>query len=283
MIFERNEPYMRLWKKILVLVAAAVTILVIGGIAVYKFIVVPKYIEPVLITASSALRNADVQDAITEIAEDLADRGIINEATLKNYMRQARKYTSAEKSSTSVYSSRTNMFNEDKPLVDENSVGQRINTGNDNDTTLTAQTSRSSLGVNTVRSSEDSDGYARINETYSNKFNTDHSDDVNTDEEPEMLTLDQQASEELSPKAKEAISSSRANSLYNKIINAMSMHERTVFFSVIGKADTDKLMSLYKNSDRSGAKEYLQSILSSDEYAEAVDIFFRYAPLLLEE
>lgn len=283
MIFERNEPYMRLWKKILVLVAAALAILGVGGISVYKFIVVPKYIEPVLITASSALRNADVQDAITEIAEDLADRGIINEATLKNYMRQARKYTSAEKSSNAVYSSKINMMNEEKPLADESSVGERINTGNSNDTTLTAQTSRSSLGVNTVRSSEDAEGYARVNETYSNKFNTDHSDDVNADEEPEMLTLDQQTSEELSPEAKEAISSSRANSLYNKIINAMSMHERTVFFSVIGKADTDKLMSLYKNSDRSGAKEYLQSILSSDEYAEAVDIFFRYAPLLLEE
>lgn len=59
------------------------------------------------------------------------------------------------------------------------------------------------------------------------------------------------------------------------------MSGKSIFFSVIRKADTNKLLEL--RNDKLGAKEYLQSILDNDEYSKAVEIFYKYAPMLYEE
>ena len=80
-----------------------------------------------------------------------------------------------------------------------------------------------------------------------------------------------------------AVSDTRAGILYNKIMSAMTASERAVFFSVVAKTDVNQLMQMYKTSNKSGAKQYLQSVLESNEYSEAVEIFFKYAPLLIEE
>ena len=39
------------------------------------------------------------------------------------------------------------------------------------------------------------------------------------------------------------------------------------YSSVLKKTDVNKMMQMYKTSDKSGAKQYLQSVLENDEYS----------------
>ena len=277
---------MSLWKKIVLIVIAVIAVLAIGGVSLYNFVIVPRYIEPVIASASEALRDSEIQDVITDVAEDLVDRGVIDETTFNNYMRQAEKYTSESASSGTVSSS----YSSGSGRVTSGTSSADVNDEEDtaagyDETTVQSQSARSSLGVANVRTSEDGDSEAKVNESYSRKYSTsnDEEEEQAALEEEQQYTFDQGTSEELDPEVQEAISESRAKRIYDRIMSAMTMHERAVFFSVIERADTNTLMTMYNTSDKEGAKEYLQSILSNDEYSEAVEIFFKYAPMLLEE
>ena len=280
---------MSLWKKIVLIVIAAIAVLAIGGVSLYNFVIVPRYIEPVIASASEALKDAEIQDVITDVAKDLVDRGVIDETTFENYMREAEKYTSAGASSGAMSSSSEYSLNTDRAASETDSVNSSGADGNAadsyNETTIQTQSARSALGMANVRTSEDNDSEARVNESYSRKYSTnnDEEEEQAALEEEQLYAFNEDTSEELDPETQAAISESRAERLYDRIMSAMTMHERAVFFSVIERADTNTLMTMYNTSDKEGAKEYLQSILSNDEYSEAVEIFFKYAPMLLEE
>lgn len=278
---------MSLWKKIVIIAAAVIVVLAIGGVSLYKFVIVPKYIEPVIVSASEALKDSEIQDMITDVAKDLVDRGVIDEETFDNYMRQAEKYTSEGVASSARTSSSYSGRNSNSVSGSSTESGSADGRESENydETTVQSQSARSSLGVANVRTSDDEDTEAKVNESYSKKYSTsnDEEEEQAALEEEQQYTFDQGDSEELDPAVQEAISESRAERIYDRIMSAMTLHERTVFWSVMERADTNKLITLYNNSDKEGAKEYLQSILNNDEYSEAVEIFFKYAPLLLEE
>ncbi|HIT84529.1 MAG TPA: hypothetical protein IAA60_01355 [Candidatus Ornithomonoglobus intestinigallinarum] len=268
---------MTLWKKIVLLVIAAAAVIAAGGAAVYNWIIVPKYIEPVIASASEALRDEDVQDVLTDVAQDLVRRGVIDETTFNNYMRQAEKYTAETETERETGGRDRTSIPSAEPQTDGGTDAV-------DDTMIQAQTARSSLGVANVRTSEDADGEAKINDSYSKRFGTEEreADERRQEEEIERYTLDQESAEELDPSVQEALDETRAKRIYDRIMAAMSAHEKAVFWSVMGQTDADTLLSLYQTGDESGAKEYLRSVLSDDEYSEAVAIFFKYAPMLME-
>lgn len=285
---------MSLWKKILLTAAAAVAVLAAGGAALYHFVIVPKYIEPVIASAADALKDSEIQDMITDVAEDLAGRGVIDEETFENYMRKAEKYTSAGAASEAASELRGRYSSSGRTASGTGRVSSAAEEETESrgeeeldETTVQSQSAKSSLGVANIKTSEGVDpADAKINESYSSKFSAEGRREEQLEEDlefEEQYTFDEGEEEELDPAVQEALSESRAKRIYQNIMSAMSLHERTVFWSVIEKADTDRLMTMYQTSDEEGAKEYLKSILNNDEYSEAVEIFFKYAPLLLEE
>ncbi len=259
---------MSLAKKIVLIAVAVIAALTVSGMTVYKLIIVPKYIEPLLDSAAEMMKDSDVQDTVTSIAKDLADRGVLDENTFREYMRKSRQYTS---------SSMTSDSSNDMPVS-----GERINTSsvydeNNSSEETDKENLGSSLGIERARVLEKSDtSEAKVNESYSKRFNENNLSDGDWIENGRYTLDDAVSGEKINTADK-----SRASNLYDKIVGAMSMSERSVFFSVIGKADTNKLLEL--RNDKQGAKEYLQSILDNDEYAKAVAIFYKYAPLLYEE
>lgn len=261
---------MSLAKKIILIAVAAVAALTVGGMSVYKFIIVPKYIEPLLDSAAEMMKDDDVRDTVTSIAEDLADRGVLDENTFREYMKKSRQYENSSKMSDTLA--------EDMPVS-----GERINTSSvydENDSEEEKESLDSSLGIERARVLEKSDtSEARVNESYSKRFNENNSNEESLTENDRYTLNDAVEGEKISKT--DNSSKNRASRLYDKIVGAMSASERKVFFGVIGKADTNKLLEL--RSDKQGAKEYLQSILDNDEYAKAVEIFYKYAPLLYEE
>ena len=262
---------MSLAKKIVLITVAAVAALTVSGMSIYKLIIVPKYIEPLLDSAAEMMKDSDVRNTITSIAADLADRGVLDENTFKEYMRKSRQYAS---------SSMTSDSSDDMPVS-----GERINTSSVYDENTSSEESdkenlSSSLGIERARVLEKSDtSEAKVNESYSKRFNENNLSDGDWIENGRYTLDDAISGGKIN--TTNTTDKSRASKLYDKIVGAMSMSEKSVFFSVIGKADTNKLLEL--RNDKQGAKEYLQSILDNDEYSEAVAIFYKYAPMLYEE
>lgn len=274
---------MKNWKRILVLVVTVIMLLGIGGFSLYKYVIVPKYIEPVLVSMSTVMRDPDVQDTIVDIADKLSEDGVIDENILKNYLRKAKRYTTEERiamSGTRISKSSNEETSDTKTK--------------DNENLTDAQYAKSVLGITDVKTDASNTKEARVNESYSSKYSAynQENDDVLASEYDQDSEIDEIQREYLdteskvdtiSPEVNKAVSDTRAGILYDKIMKAMSASERAVFFSVVAKTDVNKMMQLYKSSDKSGAKQYLQSVLENDEYSNAVEIFFKYAPLLIEE
>lgn len=252
------------WKKIVLIVVVAGVLLFAAGMSIYKFVIIPKYIEPVLISASSALRDSDVQDIMIKIAQELEEKGVIDKATLRNYTNKANQYSNS-----------VNYDMDAEPEYDDQ--GRASTTKSENDT-VTAKAGKSSIGIKTIKVNDSDATEGASSERYSQEFNMSNSAEQYISAEEKNLVLDKNGDNTVTGE----ISSSRANSLYNRIMDAMTAHEKSVFFGVLAKADTSELLEVYKAGDKSDAKEYLQSILSSAEYSEAVSIFYKYAPMLME-
>lgn len=251
---------MKLWKKILIIVAAILIVLSAVGGCVYKFYIVPKYIEPALEFVSTALMNSEYQDALSDLANELVRDGILDEYTAKTYLRKSRKYTSI---------GRNEIGSSNKEISDEELLDDILNDDEDKrDENVLTGTSRTSIGIETVKSdadypNEEHSGY----HTYSEK-----QDAINKNKEDDYANTDV---------IEFTTDNTNTNQgLYNKIFSAMKPSERTVFLSVISQVDVTELISLYNMGDKAGVKEHLRSRLSDEQYQKAVDIFYKYAPLL---
>ena len=157
---------MQNWKRVLLLVAVVIALLASGGAALYKFIIVPKYIEPILVSVSDVMRDPDIQDTIVNVADDLSDKGVIDENVLKNYLRKAKRYTTAER--VAMSGTRTT-----KSSSTDNS---EKNTNNDEKIT-DAQYAKSVLGIDEMSLSSNNTENARVNESYSSKYSSYNNDD----------------------------------------------------------------------------------------------------------
>lgn len=260
---------MELWKKILIVVASVLLVFLSIAIGVYNFYIVPKYIEPALEFASSALMNPEYQDLLSELAGDLMDEGILDQYTAKTYLRKSRKYTSVGR----------NYASSNKNSFDDIDIDDIFNKDEDEeekkrDTNLLIGTKRTSIGIEMIRSDNDfpdaePSGYHSYSEKQDIIDQNKEADDITPDNEEnnvgDELTFEDDNS---------------GNGLYSKIFKAMKQHERATFLSVISKVDITEIISLYNMGDKTGIKQHLQSRLSEEQYKEALDIFYRYAPLL---
>ncbi len=253
---------MKLWKKILIIIAAVLVVLSAVGACVYKFYIVPKYIEPALEFVSTALMNSEYQDALSDLANELVEDGILDEYTAKTYLRKSRKYTSV---------GRNEIGNSKKDKLDSESLEDIMNDDTDEnrrEENVFAGTSRTKIRIEVVKSDADypNEEYSGYH-TYSEKQDT-----INKNKEDDYANTDV---------IEFTTDNTNTNQgLYNKIFSAMKPHERTVFLSVISQVDVTELISLYNMGDKAGVKEHLRSHLSDEQYKNAVDIFYKYSPLL---
>ena len=77
---------MKRWKIILISVILALLLLGGGGICVYRFFIVPRYLEPLLQTAVTILESEEVQKEISSLVKDFSDQGLLDEELLKQYL-----------------------------------------------------------------------------------------------------------------------------------------------------------------------------------------------------
>ncbi len=77
---------MKKWQKILIGAVTAAAVLAAGAAIIFKTVVVPKYIEPILETAALVLNDDDVKKDIAALAEEYAKKGLIDKNLVEKYM-----------------------------------------------------------------------------------------------------------------------------------------------------------------------------------------------------
>lgn len=77
---------MKRWKIVLIAAIPTLALLIGGGVCVFRFFIVPRYVEPLLETAATILESEEVQKEISELARDFADQGLLDDELLKQYL-----------------------------------------------------------------------------------------------------------------------------------------------------------------------------------------------------
>ena len=215
---------MKKLQKILIGAVTAAAVLAAGAAIIFKTVVVPKYIEPILETAALVLNDDDVKKDIAALAEEYAKKGLIDKNLVEKYM-------------------------------SENNIGSE-NTQKNSETEKTdiqvTESGVNGVGGKTVKTSE-TDGKKY---TYGKK---------------EKHLPEQTA-------ASDTVKTAVGGSIYERAMSEVEPSDKARAYELAAKLDMGKVRSLI--SDRTALKEYIASVLTEEEYSEAVSLYLKYSYLL---
>ena len=77
---------MKKWKTVLIIIVSVIVLSAGAAFSVYHFYVVPKYIEPMLETAAYILNDDSVKDEISQIAEELRQKGLLDDELVSEFV-----------------------------------------------------------------------------------------------------------------------------------------------------------------------------------------------------
>ena len=77
---------MKKWKKVLIIIVSVIVLSAGAALSVYHFYIVPKYIEPMLETAAYILNDDSVKDEISQIAEELRQKGLLDDELVSEFV-----------------------------------------------------------------------------------------------------------------------------------------------------------------------------------------------------
>lgn len=77
---------MKKWKIVLIIIVSVIALSAGAAFSVYHFYVVPKYIEPMLETAAYILNDDSVKDEISQIAEELRQKGLLDDELVSEFV-----------------------------------------------------------------------------------------------------------------------------------------------------------------------------------------------------
>lgn len=213
------------WKLVLGAVVLAIVLIAVGGFAVFRLYLVPRYIEPMLETMSGILNDEEVQTEISEAAKELAQKGLIDSKLVDDYINSIKKPEDPGDDSESENSN----SNSDSYYDEENSVGAK--------------------NIKVQDGEEKKYGYGNSSKE-SHKADSDVLDSLSESEK----------------------------NLYDRIKSEVDAKDLARAYELFDKIDMNRVRGLI--SDRAALKEYITSVLSEEEYSEAMELYLKYAYLI---
>lgn len=254
---------MKKWQIFAVAALAVVIALVAGGSALYKYYIVPTYLEPVVNQISEYLQDDDVIEELYDHALRLHDEGVMDDETYDEFI--------------TAYRSR--MKNDEDRKEDEarallESTDSPEGQVTSEKSSLSAKYASSKVGVELVQTN---DGYS--SGSSSKRYSTERtSDRIKAEDIVEAEKIIAGGDEEA--EKEENTEEDMIKSAYAKLKENMTSGEYSDFISIMGKLDIDTLKSYV--SDKEGLKTYLKSRLSEEEYKRIVNLGYKYMNLFIE-
>lgn len=82
---------MKKWKLVLISILAGLALLVAAGVSLFHFYILPRYIEPMFETAARILNDEEVKQEISEMAQELSQKGLIDARLDEKYINSVSK------------------------------------------------------------------------------------------------------------------------------------------------------------------------------------------------
>ncbi len=258
---------MKRWHIIALAAAAVVAALIVGGSFLYKYYIVPKYMEPIMEEVQNRLRDDDALDSLYKEAVRFHDEGIMDDETYADFVRTYKEHNSdTEGSARAVLEAREN---------DDDQLGKDANSSS-----VTARYASSKVGVEIIQTN-DNDAAGKANVKYSTERTSDRvkAEDV---VQAERVIAEKEGTLEDDTDVKDE-QDDEVSSAYAKLKEKMTGEEFSTFLSIMNKLDIATLRTFINSSDKEGLKAYLHSNLSDDEYRQIVNLGYKYMNVLLKD
>ena len=246
---------MKKWQIAAISAAAVVVALIVGGSFIYKYYIIPKYIEPVVNKVSEYLQDDDVIETMYDQAVKLHDEGVMDDEVYNKFINAYKsRYTDEETEARQV-------------LREKETQDERINRES---STLSAKYASNKVGVEMVQTN-DGESLGGATRRYSSERTSDRIKAEDVVEAQKIVTETEKPTEE----------PDMVKSAYAKLKENMTSDEYADFVAIMRKLDIETLKT-YIN-DKEGLKEYLHSNLNDDEYKRIVNLGYKYVNLFIEE
>lgn len=248
---------MKKWQIISIAVAAVIALLVSGGALIYKYYVVPKFMEPLAEKITDLFASDDVVDELYDVATEMHDNGTLDDDTYSSFVK---KYKSRKKA----------MSDDDflrMALEGKAQDGEIVKDGE-----FTARYAANRVGVQMIQT-DDGTAEGKADTRYSTERTSDRlkAEDIIAAEK--MLADDEALAD-----AEEE----ERNKKIERILNRMTGEDRPIAMRLMSKVDLDYALQLYY-SDYRELKEYLKSCLNEDEINELKVLAVKYSSIAMEE
>lgn len=248
---------MKKWHIVLIASFLSVALIVVCGIMVYKYYILPRYIEPIVEEIGEYIKQDEVLDKLYDEAVILHDEGIIEDET---YSRFVRAYNNHKRDDVEYAQN----------VLEAHEAQDTLDSQNDSISTKYASYK---VGVETIR----------INDTNENgKADVRYSDERTSDRiKAEDVVEAEKIIEEAENNEETTATPDVVKSAYEKLRANMTAEEFSYFTKIMRKLDVDTLKTFL--SDKEGLKAYLHENLTDDEYARSVNLGYKYIYIFIED
>ena len=257
---------MKLWKKICITLAVVIACGAAGTFALYEAYIKPNYAIPLAEKAADIIKDENVQKEVSQLAQELAEQGVIDEDLLKQLTPD--EIISNAETAQANSAAATDASGETQSTEDTSS-GQAQTDASETDN----GEAQSSSGKEQTASSASSSS-----ESSSSSGNNSSSSESSSSSSGSSSSSSNSSSSSGSSSSSNS-SSAKGDTAYERIKNAATPEEFARGSAILSKIDAGKFFSLME-SDRSAAKEYLYSCLSSSEIQTALSLYAKYSNLL---
>lgn len=246
-------------KIILVAVITAVIILAAAGVGIYKFYLVPNYIEPALVKVTEVMEDDEFSTGITKQIKRLYDQGKLTGAQIEEYLAKHSSELKSDNAEEDISLKNENEEDSEAFAQDENGIEQQ----NENNV-------NSQLGIESVKIKDENDESSNDSRTHYYKDDDDSNDNLSSESSASDKTV-----------SKSELRTMSADELYEKAKSIMSASDFSRAMAIKNKIDISTAVSM-KNQGMDALNSYLQSALTENEYLDALDLYVKYESCLTE-
>ncbi len=249
---------MKKWQIMLISTILGVALITVAGIMIYRYWVVPNYIQPMVDELGEYVQEETILDRLYIEAEKLHDDGVMEDETYSNFVRAYNEY----KRDDLAYAQEILAANDTENDLDsqKNSVGTKY--------------ASYKVGIEIIKVNDDEDRNGRADVEYSDERATDRV-------KAEDIIKAEKIIEEEEKKQKATPTPDIVSSAYAKLRANMTADEFSTFTSIMRKLDIGELRSYL--GDKEGLKAYLHSKLTNEDYSSIINLGYKYIYVFMQK
>lgn len=234
-----------------------VTLIIIGASFIYKYFILPRYIEPVVEDIRAYLQDDTVLNALYEEAVKLHEDGVMDDATYTTFLR--------------AYSEH---FRNDEEYARRILATKNENTNPVNEeTALRTKYASHKVGIEIIKVN-DGEGSGNADIKYSDERTSNR---IKAEDYVEAEQIIEKAENSSEPTEEP----DAVKSAYEKLKSKMTASDFSKFTKIMAKLHIPTLKTFI--SDKEGLKAYLHSELNDEEYKDIVNLGYKYIYVFLED